>query len=52
MEISIEVSGGINRYIVFNIDDDWIFFDESISSVLGISLLEYEQRFKNNVFCN
>ena len=47
MEISIEVSGGINRYIVFNIDDDWIFFDESISSVLGISLLEYKQRFKN-----
>ena len=47
MEISIEVSGGINRYIVFNIDDDLIFFDESISSVLGISLLEYKQRFKN-----
>ena len=47
MEISIEVSGRINRYIVFNIDDDWIFFDESISSVLGISLFEYEQRFKN-----
>ena len=50
MEISIEVSGGINRYIVFNIDDDLIFFDESISSVLGISLFEYEQRFKN--ICN
>ena len=52
MEISIEVSGRINRYIVFNIDDDWTFCDESISSVLGISLLEYKQRFKNicNVF--
>ena len=47
MEISIEVSGGINRYIAFNIDDDWIFLDKSISSVLGISLLEYKQRFKN-----
>ena len=47
MEISIEVSGEINRYIVFNIDGDWIFCDESISSVLGISLLEYKQRFKN-----
>ena len=52
MEISIEVSGRINRYIVFNIDDDWTFYDESISSILGISLLEYKQRFKNicNVF--
>ena len=50
MEISIEVSGGINRYIVFNIDDDWTFCDESISSVLGISLSEYKQRFKN--ICN
>ena len=50
MEISIEVSGEINRYIVFNIDGDWIFCDESISSVLGISLLEYKQRFKN--ICN
>ena len=47
MEISIEVSGEINRYIVFNIDGDWIFCDESISSVLGISLFEYKQRFKN-----
>ena len=50
MEISIEVSGEINRYIVFNIDDDWTFCDESISSMLGISLLEYKQRFKN--ICN
>ena len=50
MEISIEVSGGINRYIVFNIDDDWTFCDESISSMLGISLFEYKQRFKN--ICN
>ena len=50
MEISIEVSGRINRYIVFNIDDDWTFCDESISSMLGISLFEYEQRFKN--ICN
>ena len=52
MEISIEVSGRINRYIVFNIDDDWTLCDESISSMLGISLLEYKQRFKNicNVF--
>ena len=25
MEISIEVSGGINRYIVFNIDGDCFF---------------------------
>ena len=47
MEISIEVSGEINRYIVFNIDGDWIFCDESISSLLGISLFEYKQRFKN-----
>ena len=50
MEISIEVSGEINRYIVFNIDGDWIFCDESISSLLGISLFEYKQRFKN--ICN
>ena len=50
MEISIEVSGRINRYIVFDIDDDWTFCDESISSVLGISLSEYKQRFKN--ICN
>ena len=50
MEISIEVSGRINRYIVFNIDDDWTFCDESISSMLGINLLEYKQRFKN--ICN
>ena len=50
MEISIEVSGRINRYIVFNIDDDLTFCDESISSMLGISLFEYEQRFKN--ICN
>ena len=50
MEISIEVSGEINRYIVFNIDGDWVFYDESISSVLGISLFEYEKRFKN--ICN
>ena len=50
MEISVEVSGEINRYIVFNIDGDWIFCDESISSVLGISLFEYKQRFKN--ICN
>ena len=47
MEISIEVSGRIDRYIVFNIDDDWTFCDESISTILGISLLEYKQRFKN-----
>ena len=47
MEISIEVSGRINRYIVFNIDDDWTICDESISSMLGISLFEYKQRFKN-----
>ena len=50
MEISIEVSGRINRYIVFNIDGDWVFVDESISSVLGINLFEYKQRFKN--ICN
>ena len=50
MEISVEVSGEINRYIVFNIDGDWIFCDESISSVLEISLFEYKQRFKN--ICN
>ena len=47
MEISISVSNRRNKYIVFNIDDNWIFCDESISSVLGISLLEYKQRFKN-----
>ena len=52
MEISINVSNRKNRYVIFNIDDNWIFCDESISSVLGISLLEYKQRFKNicNVF--
>ena len=50
MEISIEVSGRINRYIVFNIDDDLTFCDESISSMLGINLFEYKQRFKN--ICN
>lgn len=47
MKISISVSNRRNKYIVFNIDDNWIFCDESISSVLGISLLEYKQRFKN-----
>ena len=47
MEISIEVSGGINRYIVFNIDGDLTFRDKSISSILGINLFEYKQRFKN-----
>ena len=52
MEISIDVSSKGNRYIIFNIDDDWVSRDENISSVLGISLLEYKQRFKNicNVF--
>ena len=52
MEISIDVSSKGDRYIIFNIDDDWVFRDENISSVLGISLLEYKQRFKNicNVF--
>ena len=50
MEISIEVLNRRNRYIILNIDGDWIFCDESISSVLGISLLEYKQRFKN--ICN
>ena len=50
MEISIEVLNIRNRYIILNIDDDWIFCDESISSVLGISLFEYKQRFKN--ICN
>ena len=52
MEISINVSSKGNRYIIFNIDDDLISCDENISSVLGISLLEYKQRFKNicNVF--
>ena len=47
MEISIDVSSKGDRYIIFNIDDDWVFRDENISSVLGISLLEYKQRFKN-----
>ena len=50
MEISISVSSRKNRYVIFNIDDNWIFCDESISSALGISLLEYKQRFKN--ICN
>ena len=52
MEISIDVSSKGDRYIIFNIDDDWVFRDENISSALGISLLEYKQRFQNicNVF--
>ena len=52
MEMSISVSNKRNRYIIFNINDNWVFCDESISTVLGISLLEYKQRFKNicNVF--
>ena len=46
MEISVEVLSRRNRYIIFNIDDDdWISCDEG--SILGISLLEYKQRFKN-----
>ena len=46
MEISIEVLSRRNRYIIFNIDDDdWISCNEG--SILGISLLEYKQRFKN-----
>ena len=47
MEMSISILNKRNRYIGFNIDGDWVFYDESISSVLGISLLEYKQRFKN-----
>ena len=47
MEISIEVLSRRNRYIILNIDDDWTSCDEGISSILGISLLEYKQRFKN-----
>ena len=47
MEMSISVSNKRNRYIIFNINDNWVFCDESISTVLGISLLEYKQRFKN-----
>ena len=47
MEISIEVLNIRNRYIILNIDDDWTSCDEGISSILGISLLEYKQRFKN-----
>ena len=50
MEISIDVSSKGDRYIICNIDDDWTFCDESISSVLGINLFEYKQRFKN--ICN
>ena len=51
MEISVEVLSRRNRYIIFNIDDDdWTSCDEGISSMLGISLLEYRQRFKN--ICN
>ena len=50
MEMSISILNKRNRYIAFNIDSDWVFYDESISSVLGISLLEYKQRFKN--ICN
>ena len=50
MEISIEVLNRRNRYIILNIDDDWTSCDEGISSILGISLLEYKQRFKN--ICN
>ena len=47
MEISIEVLNIRNRYVILNIDDDWTSCDEGISSILGISLLEYKQRFKN-----
>ena len=47
MEISIEVLNIRNRYIILNIDDDWTSCDEGISSILGISLSEYKQRFKN-----
>ena len=47
MEISVEVLNIRNRYIILNIDDDWTSCDECISSILGISLLEYKQRFKN-----
>ena len=52
MEISIEVSGRINRYIVFNIDDDLFSCDENISKILGIELHDYVERFKNvcNIF--
>ena len=45
MEISVEVLSRRNRYIIFNIDDDLISCNEG--SILGISLLEYKQRFKN-----
>ena len=50
MEISVEVLNIRNRYIILNIDDDWTSCDEDISSILGISLFEYKQRFKN--ICN
>ena len=45
MEISVEVLSRRNKYIIFNINDDLISCDEG--SILGISLLEYKQRFKN-----
>ena len=51
MKINIKViSGGNSRYIAFGVDNKWIYSDENISSVLGISLFEYKQRFKN--ICN
>ena len=51
MKINIKVITGVNnRYIAFGVDNKWIYSDENISSVLGISLFEYKQRFKN--ICN
>ena len=48
MKINIKViSGGNSRYIAFGMDNKWIYSDENISSVLGISLFEYKRRFKN-----
>ena len=52
MKINIKVLNIRNRYVILDIDDDWTSCDEGISSILGISLFEYKQRFKNicNVF--
>ena len=48
MKISIKViSGGNSRYIVFGVNNKWIYSDENISKILGIELHNYVERFKN-----
>ena len=48
MKINIKVITVCNnRYIVFGVDNKWIYSNENISKILGIELHDYIERFKN-----